>query len=45
MKTLSLYIDRWYIAAAVSSDNIPRRIELPNREDRIWLYFYEKVDT
>ena len=34
MKTLSLYIDRWYIAAAVSCDNIPRRIELPNREYR-----------
>lgn len=39
MKTLSLYIDRWYIAAAVCYDNIPRRIDLPNREDRIWLYF------
>ena len=23
MKTLSLYIDRWYIAAAVCYDNIP----------------------
>ena len=45
MKTLSLYIDRWYIAAAVSSDNIPRRIELPNREDRIWLYFYEDINN
>ena len=45
MKTLSLYIDRWYIAAAVSCDNIPRRIELPNREDRIWLYFYEDVNN
>ena len=33
MKTLSLYIDRWYIAAAVCYDNIPRRIDLPNRED------------
>lgn len=43
MRTLSLYIDRWYIAAAIYSDNIPRRIELPNREDRIWLYFYEDI--
>ena len=43
MKTLSLYIDRWYIAAAVCYDNIPRRIDLPNREDRIWLYFYEDI--
>ena len=44
MKTLSLYIDRWYIAAAVCYDNIPRRIDLPNREDRIWLYFYEDIN-
>lgn len=45
MKTLSLYIDRWYIAAAVCYDNIPRRIDLPNREERIWLYFYEDVNN
>lgn len=45
MKTLSLYIDRWYIAAAVCYDNIPRRIDLPNREDRIWLYFYEDINN
>lgn len=45
MKTLSLYIDRWYIAAAICSDNVPRRIELPNREDRIWLYFYEDINN
>ena len=45
MKTLSLYIDRWYIAAAVCYDNIPRRIDLPNREDRIWLYFYEDINV
>lgn len=43
MKTLSLYIERWYIVAAICSDNISRRIELPNREDRIWLYFYEDI--
>ena len=43
MKTLSLYIDRWYIAAAICCDGISRRIELPNHEDRIWLYFYEDV--
>ena len=45
MKTLSLYIDRWYIAAAVCYDNIPRRIDLPNREDRIWLFFYEDINN
>lgn len=45
MKTLSIYIDRWYIAAAVCYDNIPRRIDLPNREERIWLYFYEDINN
>lgn len=45
MKTLSLYIDRWYIAAAICYDNMPRRIDLPNREDRIWLYFYEDINN
>lgn len=45
MKKLSLYIDRWYIAAAVCCDNVPRRIELPNHEDRIWLYFYEDINN
>ena len=43
MKSLSLYIDRWYIAAAINSDNIPHRVVLPNKEDRIWLYFYEDI--
>lgn len=45
MRTLSLYIDRWYIAAAVGSDGIPHRIALPNHEDRIWLYFYEDTNN
>lgn len=45
MRTLSLYVDRWYIAAAISCDNISRCIELPNREDRIWLYFYEDINN
>lgn len=43
MKILSLYIDKWYIVGAVSTDGIPRAIDLPNKEDRIWLYFYEDV--
>jgi hypothetical protein len=45
MKTLSMYIDRWYIVAAVDSDNVLRHIELPNREDRIWLFFYENTNN
>ncbi len=43
MKILSLYIDKWYIVGAVSTDGITRAIKLPNKEDRIWLYFYEDV--
>ena len=41
MKSLALYIDKWYIIGAVSIDGIMRPVNLPNREDRIWLYFYE----
>lgn len=43
MKILSLYIDKWYIVGAVSTDGCTRAINLPNKEDRIWLYFYEDV--
>lgn len=43
MKSLALYIDKWYIVGAVSTDGITRSIKLPNKEDRIWLYFYEDV--
>lgn len=43
MKILSLYIDKWYIVGAISTDGITRAISLPNKEDRIWLYFYEDV--
>ena len=43
MKSLALYIDRWYIVGAVNTDGITRLVNLPNHEDRIWLYFYEDV--
>src|SRR5574344_241036 len=43
MKSLALYIDKWYIVGAVSTDGITRSVKLPNKEDRIWLYFYEDV--
>ena len=43
MKSLALYIDKWYIVGAVNTDGITRLVNLPNREDRIWLYFYEDV--
>ena len=43
MKSLALYIDKWYIVGAVCTDGYTRLVKLPNREDRIWLYFYEDV--
>lgn len=43
MKSLALYIDKWYIVGAVSTDGITRPVKLPNRENRVWLYFYEDV--
>ncbi len=43
MKVLSLYIDKWYIVGALNTDGITRLLHLPNREDRIWLYFHEDV--
>lgn len=43
MKTLTLYIDKWYIIGAVCADGVPHPISLPNGEDRIWLYFYEDI--
>lgn len=41
MKSLALYIDKWYIVGAVCTDNVSRPLSLPNKEDRIWLYFHE----
>lgn len=41
MKTLSLYVDKWYIIGAVCTDGVPHPLYLPNKEDRIWLYFFE----
>jgi len=43
MKSLALYIDKWYIVGAVNTDGNTRPVNLPNHEDRIWLYFYEDV--
>lgn len=43
MKSLALYIDKWYIVGTVCTDGYTRLVKLPNREDRIWLYFYEDV--
>lgn len=43
MKSLALYIDKWYIVGVINTDGITRLVSLPNHEDRIWLYFYEDV--
>lgn len=43
MTTLSIYVEKWYIVGAICVDNVPHVIELPNKEDRIWLYFYEDI--
>ena len=41
MKTLSLYVDKWFIAVAVDVDGNVLPLSLPNGEDRIWLFFHE----
>lgn len=43
MRSLALYIDKWYIVGAISTDGYTRLVKLPNQENRIWLYFYEDV--
>lgn len=43
MKSLALYIDKWYIVGAVNTDGMARPLNLPNHEDRVWLYFHEDV--
>ena len=43
MKALALYVDKWYIVGALCIDGMPRPITLPNKEDRLWLYFKEDL--
>lgn len=43
MKSLALYIDKWYIVGAIYVDGTMRPVKLPNNEDRIWLFFHEDV--
>lgn len=43
MKSLSLYIDKWFIAVAINHDGNVLPLSLPNGEDRIWLYFHEDI--
>lgn len=52
MKSLSLYIDKNYIAGVVNTDTAEKDvmgkvypIPLVNGEDRIWLYFYEDKEN
>ena len=43
MKSLSLYIDKWFITVAINYDGNVIPLSLPNGEDRIWLYFHEDI--
>jgi tetratricopeptide (TPR) repeat protein len=43
MKSISLYVDKWYVVGAINIDGVPHPISLPNGEDRFWLYFFEDV--
>lgn len=43
MKSLSLYVDKWFITVAINFDGNAIPLSLPNGEDRIWLYFHEDI--
>lgn len=40
MNALTLYVDKWYIVGTIVIDDSRYPLTLSNREDRIWLYFY-----
>lgn len=44
MEMLMLYVDRRYVIGVQCIDGIPKSIVLPNREERIWLFFYEDIN-
>lgn len=44
METLMQYVDRRYVIGVQCIDGIPKSIVLPNREERIWLFFYEDIN-
>ena len=41
MKSISLYVDKWYISGAVNFDGVVKPLSLSNGDDRFWLYFFE----
>lgn len=43
MKSLSLYVDKWFISVAINFDGNIMPLSLPNGEDRIWLFFHEDI--
>lgn len=45
MKTLSLYIDKWYIVGTINDDSGSHSLSLSNNEERIWLYFYNNISA
>lgn len=40
MKSLVLYIDKWYIVGANCGDGTSQPLRGPHGDDRIWLFFY-----
>lgn len=44
MEALMLYVDMRYVIGIQCTDGIPKSIVLPNREERIWLFFYEDIN-
>lgn len=45
MKSLSLYVDKWFITVAINIDGNVIPLCLPNGEDRVWLYFHEDISN
>ncbi|MCD8296621.1 MAG: hypothetical protein LUC88_03515 [Prevotella sp.] len=43
MKTLLLYVDKWFITGAINIDGMDKPLMLPNGEKRIWLFFHEDI--
>lgn len=43
MKSLALYVDKWFITVAINIDGNVMPLTLPSGEDRIWLFFHEDI--
>lgn len=43
MKSVALYVDKWFITVAINIDGNVMPLSLPSGEDRIWLFFHEDI--